>query len=412
LNVWVKTGQNTFEKHVLPAGSSGLELKTGRLDALEVYVQALDASDNIVLESGSASQPQRFEPEPALGFGVDREIRGGESGSFGARLAELGSETSVQGYTSLELGPRPAGKGATFDLAHATLFFKSKLLDHAVMELGLDMQHLTASRESLTVPHAFLDLTFAEWFVLRPGFFEAPVGAFNEYLYPDFLRTSASAPLFATLVVPGLWSELGVQARGRVLLESQVHFTYAVFVSNGLEQFDASVGDGQVEEGGDLAAMRFNVRDRYSSDKAIGGRLGFQSGGFDIGASGYTGRYTVDAHRRLSIADVDVSYRSRWFSVRAEGAAAFQQLTRGSRIRTGAYVNVSSRAEPHLEPYVQYDIVDDDGTQQRLLLGNAVYPFPEHVATRTLRVKSEVGFESQPSRDADLVWLIQLVSGF
>jgi hypothetical protein len=65
-----------------------------------------------------------------------------------------------------------------------------------------------------------------------------------------------------------------------------------------------------------------------------------------------------------------------------------------------------------LEPYVQYDVVRDGEVEQRLLLGNAVYPFPELPAARTLRLKTEVGFAVAESRDADLVWLTQIVSGF
>jgi hypothetical protein len=54
--------------------------------------------------------------------------------------------------------------------------------------------------------------------IARAGFFEAPVGAFNEYLYPDFLRITGLPPLFSLGVVPALWSEVGLQLRGRIPL--------------------------------------------------------------------------------------------------------------------------------------------------------------------------------------------------
>ena len=38
----------------------------------------------------------------------------------------------------------------------------------------------------------------------------------NEYLYPDFLRVTGLPPLFSRSVVPALWSEVGLQARGRL----------------------------------------------------------------------------------------------------------------------------------------------------------------------------------------------------
>ncbi len=413
LNVWVRKAGGEYTKNTLEiAQSNVIHVDVDPLDVIEVYVAALDATGNVIVETGSAPHPQRFAPSAEERTTFERDIRGGQPGSYAQRLSELGAQTSVHGYTSLEFGPRPDGNGATFDLNHATLFFKAALPPYTSMEVGLDVQHLTTSRETLTVPHAFVDVAFCEWLVVRPGFFEAPIGAFNEYLYPDFLRTTGLAPLFSRVVVPGLWSEVGVQVRGRLALAPRAHLTYAAFVSNGLEQFDPSLGDGVVAEGGELSDMRFNVRDRNNSDKAIGGRVGLQSGGFDMGASGYTGRYTVDAHRRLTIADMDVSYRTKWFTVRAEGAAAFQEVTDGIRIKKGGYVLASSRAEPHLEPYLQFDVVDDGEVQQRLLFGNAVYPFPKESAARTLRLKTEVGFTAQASRDSELVWLTQLVSGF
>lgn len=413
VDVWVRKPGEAYSKYVLKTGSdSAVEVEAGPLDVLEVYAFALDAYGNTIVEVGSSGRPRRFEPQVHDRVVFERDIRGGETGAYAKRLTELGNNASVHGYASLELGPRPDGKGATFDLHHATMYFRAALPSHTSMEVGLELEHLATSIQDLYVPHAFVDVAFTEWLVVRPGFFEAPVGAFNEYLYPDFLRTSGLPPLFSRVVVPGLWSEVGVQVRGRVALFDESHVTYAVFVSNGLEQQDAQVGDGVVEEGGELRDMRFNVRDRFNSDKAFGGRLGLQAGGFDLGVSGYTGRYTIDADRSLDIVDVDVSYKARWFTLRAEGAAAFQQLTRGQRAKRGAYALASSRPEPHLEPYVQYDVLEDGPVTHRVLLGNAVYPFPEEPAARTLRLKTEIGFRTEPAKEADLIWFTQLVSAF
>lgn len=413
LRVGVRKAGNEYEEHSLPLSpSSHIAIDGDALDTLEVYVVARDAHGNAILHEGSREQPRRLAPTAEELVLFERDIRGGETGSYVQRLSELGSGASVHGYTSLEFGPMPDNRGATFDLGHAAVFFRAPLLPKTHMEVGFDVQHATVSRANFTLPHAFVDVALREWLVVRSGLFATPVGAFNEYFYPDFVRTSASAPLFSRVVVPSLWSELGIQLRGRVLVAPKAYLTYAAFVSNGLEQYDPAVGDGVVHEGGSLAGMRFNVRDRFHSDKAVGGRLGLQWRGFDVGVSGYTGRYAVDAERRLTIGDVDVSYKSKWVTVRAEAATAFQQVTGGYKYKQGGYLNVSSRAEPHLEPYVQYDVVRDGEVQQRVLLGNAIYPYPELAAARTLRLKTEVGFAITESRDADLVWLTQVVSGF
>jgi len=248
--------------------------------------------------------------------------------------------------------------------------------------------------------------------VIRGGFFEAPVGAFNEYLYPDFLRITGLAPLFSTSVVPGLWSEVGIQARGRLGLSPMSHLTYAAFVSNGLQQRDANPTDGMIEEGGNIRDMRFNAREDVAGNKAVGGRLGLEIGEFDIGMSGYTGRYTIEARRQLSIVDADMSFRSKWLTIRTEGAIALQETTATMLRKQGLYALVAVRAHPHLEPYTQYDYVDLGTWMQRGLLGFAFYPFPNDRATRSLRLKSEGGYEFPKGGDPKFVWFFQLTTGF
>lgn len=408
-----KPGNEYIEYSLQPGSQVLLPLDVEPLEVLDVYAYGLDERGNVVVEHASTEEPQRFSPEFEDTISLERDIRGGETGSVAQRLPNRSATTSVNGYVSLELGPQSDGKGATFDSRHATLYLRSQLSRHASVDVALDVEHLAQSHRDITLPHAFIDIALQEWLILRPGFFEAPVGAFNEYFWPDFLRTTGAAPLFATVVVPGLWSELGMQLRGRIPVSPRMQLTYAAFVSNGLEQTDDAVGDGVVAEGGDLTAMRYNVRDEYNSDKAVGGRVGLQWGQFDVGASGYTGRYTIDAARRLTIADIDVSYESRLFTFRAEGAASFQDVSGGWRTKAGAYALIGSRVAPHLEPYLQYDVLNDRRlVQHRLLFGNALYPFPHDANTKTLRLKTEVGVATGPKRDATFVWLTQLVSGF
>lgn len=413
VHVWVRKPGNEFVEYTMPNGRDAkVALDVEPLDVLDIYAYGLDERGNVVVEQASAEEPEQLVPQLEDAINLEREIRGGETGSVAQRLTS-GEATRANGYLAIELGPRSNGKGAAFDSSHATLYLRSQLSERVSVDLGLDAAHLAQSYGDITLPHAFVDIALEEWLVLRPGFFEAPVGAFNEYLWPAFVRTTGGAPLFSTVVVPGLWSELGVQLRGRVPVSQRAHLTYAAFLSNGLEQPDDAIGDGVVAEGGDLSAMRYNVLDAYASDKAVGGRVGLQIGHFDIGASGYTGRYTIDAYRRLTIADVDVSYKSRPFTLRAEGAASFQDVTGGWRTKIGAYALVSSRVAPHLEPYLQYDFLNDrTAVQHRVLFGNAVYPFPNEPQVRTLRLKTEVGVASDPEQDTAFVWLTQLVSGF
>jgi hypothetical protein len=167
-----------------------------------------------------------------------------------------------------------------------------------------------------------------------------------------------------------------------------------------------------VAEGGDIRDMRFNDREDLAGNKAFGGRLGFEIGEFDLGMSGYTGRYTIEAARQLSIVDADMSFRSQWLTIRTEGAIALQETTATVLRKQGLYVLVAVRAHPYLEPYAQYDYVDLGPWLQRGLLGFAFYPFPHERATRSLRLKSEGGYDFPEGASKKFVWFFQLTTGF
>jgi hypothetical protein len=226
------------------------------------------------------------------------------------------------------------------------------------------------------------------------------------------LRITGLAPLFSLSVVPALWSEVGLQLRGRLAVGPTLALTYAAFVSNGLEQKDTAPTDGMVAEGGDILEMRFHNLDLYSGDKAFGGRVGLELGEFDFGISGYTGRYTIEAARRLSMLDADLSFRSELLTLRTEGAVAFQEVSAAVLHKYGMYTLVAVRPIDALEPYAQYDLVDDGARTQRALLGCALYPFPKERATRNLRLKNEAGFEFHEPSGHSFVWLFQLTTGF
>jgi len=289
---------------------------------------------------------------------------------------------------------------------------RASLLDSVSLEIAMEWEHLGLEQGDFYFPHAFMDIKAADFLILRAGFFEVPVGAFNEYLYPDFLRITGSAPLFTNEIVPALWSEVGLELRGRILLGLAAHLTYAALISNGLEQHDPMPMDGVVAEGGSIHDMRFNARDSYNGNKALGGRVGLELGDFDLGVSGYTGRYTIDAARQLSIGDVDFSYRGRLLTLRSEGAMAWEEVTGAVLKKYGFYALAALRPIGYLEPYVQYDWTHVLLREQRVLAGVAIYPFPNERATRNLRLKSEAGYDWPEGMKSSFVWFFQLTTGF
>jgi hypothetical protein len=415
IHVWSRFGERPYTKSQRPAGPQVVFNvdDISPTEALDAYVFVVDEHNNVLMRFGREREPHVFRlSDEELAAILRRDIRGGQTGSYARRLEELGVQVGVHGYTSLELKPNGPSDTATFDLHHATAMIRANLLDAASVELALEWEHLGLTQGDFYLPHAFIDMKASDLLVIRGGFFEAPVGAFNEYLYPDFLRVTGLLPLFSRSVVPGLWSEVGVQARGRLALSTLSHLTYAAFVSNGLKQRDPMATDGTVAEGGDIRDMRFNDREDINGNKAVGGRLGLEIGEFDLGVSGYTGRYTIEARRQLSIVDADMSFRSKWLTIRTEGALALQETTATVLKKRGLYVLAAARAHSYIEPYTQYDYVDLGTWLQRGLVGFAFYPFPYERATRSLRLKSEAGYEFPKGTDPKFVWFFQLTTGF
>jgi hypothetical protein len=417
VHVWYRIGSRAYVKQTRPLSKEMLfdvqSLKS--TDAVEVYAFLVDDRENVLYDFGRERDPHLFGlSEAELEEFMRRDIRGGQTGSYALRLEELGVEVGVHGYLSLEFKPAADNEAAGFDMHHVVAMIRAAFQHAVSLEFALEYEHLFREQGDFYLPHAFMDVKFHEALIVRAGWFEVPVGAFNEYLYPDFLRITGTAPLFTRYVIPGLWSEIGLQLRGRFAVNSITNLTYAVFVVNGLEQPDAMPKDGMVAEGGDIRAMRYNVNDMYKSDKAFGGRLGLEVDEFDVGVSGYSGRYTIDRNRRLSIGDVDVSYRGKYLTVRSEAALAWEETTDEVLHKFGLYGLVAGRPIQWVEPYLQYDFADVDriGVEHRVLGGVALYPFPEQRSTRNLRLKSECGLDVLPNRKRDFIWFFQLTTGF
>lgn len=380
-------------------------------DALEVYALVSDEHGNVLMRLGRERDPHVFDLTDAeLAAILRRDIRGGQVGSYARRLEELDVQVGVHGYASLEF--KPVNDVPSFDLHHATAMIRANLHRAASLELAFEWEHLGLDEDDFYLPHAFLDIKVSDLLIIRGGFFEVPVGAFNEYLYPDFLRITGLPPLFSESVVPALWSEVGLQLRGRFELGGVSRLTYAAFVGNGLEQKDDAPQDGMVAEGGDIHEMRFNARDEWKANKAVGGRIGLEVDELDFGISGYTGRYTIEADRDLHMADADISFRGEWLTIRTEGAVAVQEVTGDVLHKYGLYALVAVKPIDYLEPYGEYDFVDVDSPRSRGLLGVAFYPVPHERATRNLRLKSEAGYEFPRGGDPSFVWFFQLTTGF
>lgn len=352
------------------------------------------AQDGDWLDAGREEEDSDAGTERASQEVRDQEVRGGELGSFGRRMAEFGIRAELHGYVSAELKEIPLpwddDRIATFDLHHQVLNFSVDPHERVQVETQLEWEH---AGKDFYVPLAQIDIEVGQPLIFRAGYFITPVGVFNEYQYPDFLRKSASQPLWTREVLPALWSEAGLQARGKFDVAATGNVNYAVFVSNGLKQEDPDPEDGVTAEGGSIRDMRRNDRDKLNASKAVGGRLGVAPvQGLDFGLSGYTGAYTEDGEQQLGIFDADATLRRGPLLVRTEWALAQQQVSTGDLQKFGGYAMVAVRVHPVVEPYAWFEMVDLDAgpaeQKQGGLVGTVLYPLPD--ALPSLMWKIEV----------------------
>lgn len=400
---------------------AALAARPARLHARPAVMPAATAGDSIrsapaavaaaadTLGPGEALEPIESMSLESL---LADEIRGGEMGAYGARLAEFHAQSELHGYLSAEFKGATRNEVSTYDLHHAVLIARADLFGRVVPEVAVEWEHMGTEQY---VAYAQVDLKSSSALVFRVGQFIAPVGAFNEYQYPDFLRKTVLAPIAMTSIIPSLWSEVGFQLRGKLVDGAGRGVNYAIFSSNGLEQADPDLGDGIVPEGGSIRGMRMHARDQGNSNKALGGRLGAAvSRQLEMGISGYQGAYTSDGRRDLTLLDSDLLLHTERLTLRIEVAAARQEISRGRLDKRGGYALVAVRATPSLEPYVQMESADLEGHTdpvRRRLIGGAVWnPFRE--AAKNVMIKVEGAWTRLGSRDSFAQLLTQLTLGF
>ena len=368
----------------------------------------------VALPADSVALPADAVPIEQLDLGalLGREVRGGQAGSFTVLLDEYNVPTSVHAYLSLEGSKKFGGDNpppATFDLHHLVLMMHADLIDdHVIPEMAVEWEH---AGTEMYIPFAFVDARADDWLVVRCGLFPAPVGSFNEYQYPDFTRKTVRPALAMREIVPSLWSEIGVQARGKFEWAKDRNFNYAVFVSNGLQQ---KAGE-EVDAGGGapIPGLKAPGKDGNNA-KSVGGRLGLAPAeGLDLGVSGYSGVYSIKGSRRVSMTDADVSYRTGALTFRAEGVVALLETEKETLTLPGGYGLVAYRALPWFEPYVQLEGVksgaSDESQKLRGVAGIVFHPFEEQPGALRFDVKLE-GSGARDGTDANTGELMSQVT--
>ncbi len=266
-----------------------------------------------------------------------------------------------------------------------TLFVGAELFDRVFVE-GQIAVNSTGEFDS---DFAQIDLRiYRDYIIARAGRFYVPMGGLNVYPEPQYMYPWAVPAMFFGTVLPGEWSELGVQFHGRHTWGEGRGFSYALYVVNGLEQ---KVTDPNLPiTGGSLSAMRDNFLDNIDGQKSIG--LQFQlepRPGWVFGVSGYEGVYTIRDKRRIYIVDGHFGMRFGKFGIRGEFAATLQETETETLLKMGGYGLLSYRFK-YLEPHIMVDGIRIGGSPDldriAASIGVIAYPFPTKVPTASVRI--------------------------
>lgn len=202
-----------------------------------------------------------------------------------------------------------------------------------------------------------LERAHLDWDVLedrltaRGGKFPFPFGIERHY-YHAVSNKLIDRPSPFVRILPGLYTDVGIELYGTLPMPVVEALKYEFAVTNGLDSF----GDNGKQE--DLADNNTN--------KQFGGRLGLVLlPGLEIGGSYLTGKYDMEASKRLYLAGADVSYKRGGFEVRGEYIAGTVGLRgSGDFYRHGYYLQTSYRHNfeldylKYLEGVVRFDSVD------------------------------------------------------
>jgi hypothetical protein len=143
----------------------------------------------------------------------------------------------------------------------------------------------------VVLEQAYASYTFAPQIGLRAGVLLVPFGNVNVDHYAP-MRDTVSKPLVSYVVAPSDWTENGVQVYGRQMLGSAWHLDYQACVVAGLDSDLDALGMR-------LGRQPFGVDN--NDDKALVGRVAASRGSrFELGLSGYTGKYDDANSRRLN----------------------------------------------------------------------------------------------------------------
>lgn len=317
---------------------------------------------------------------------LNSDISAGSAGSFGYNLnkenQELGIEPYIHAYSTFD-AKKETVNPFTFDNLYYNLFVGVNIKDLIATEVQYEHEHGSAGIAGYSeVRVGQVDLLVNPLLNFRVGKFLVPVGSFNPYLYPEYITKGAMRPFALREIIPVTWSDTGVQIFGKYEFGIGKDINYSLFAINGLKEQltkdEKALADADANYVANIRKMRNNSVETEKSDKGLGGRVGITPiDGLEISFSGYTGSYTADSSKRLSMGDIDLVYEVGNFSFRSEYVYAMQQTKGTDAIKKGGYAQVSYLLKP-VEPVIRFDMIDFSNDpkhdRQRIAVGLNYYP--------------------------------------
>ena len=283
---------------------------------------------------------------------------------------------TLTGYADFEAWLEDIGsddKVFYFDNHHFNLIMVGTITDDLFTAFEVEYEH---AGEEIAMEYGYLGYTGFEDVNILAGKFIVPFGRFNKDLHPTTINKVPDRPHGFSDILPQTYNDVGLWVTGAKSVGDDNRVVFDVFVVNGLTGVD----------GGGIRNMRDNDREDADfgrdDDKAFGGRFGFEAPftGFDLGASGYSGKYAESAtgeSLRLSMFGVDGSYQIGGFVLRGELVRASQDATGGDLTKTGGYGQASYLFENAIvEPVVRFSTKNMPGDaldQSRFSAGVSLY---------------------------------------
>lgn len=330
------------------AAREGGEMDSGTRNAklaLEVAPAKTPYIDAQRLDMEALLQELKADPQ--------NSYRPGEAGGLGALLAGTGTRTFLHMIAAVSARYASDHPEVGFRPIHTKLDEFEVLAGASILGRLRPELRLNADPLRLRVEVAQVDLKATDWLVLQSGLFVVPVGAVNEYFFPEYLsllpRVGVSE-VFSRLI-PVKWSGLGFQMRGRRQLAADHSVNYAVFAIS--EQYldeERLVESGRLPEAtGPRSGGAVHPLDEHGGGGfAYGGRLGYGwADWLQVGVSVFSGSHYLDSHRGILL-DTDALVRLGQLEFRTENVLVLHESHR----LWGVTGSLGYRVTPWLQPAI------------------------------------------------------------